>query len=77
MQTDIKQGAIEKQNAPCVVVFRGLGSGVFDDWLDCAELVVAVPRAIFQGYSTRSDGEKMYELAKQNGDIEIFTTTRR
>ncbi|OCH86825.1 hypothetical protein OBBRIDRAFT_837855 [Obba rivulosa] len=73
MHTDVDKGSVDYKDAACVVVFRGLGSGVFDDWLDCAELVVAVPGAIFQGYQTRDLGQNAYERARRNGDVQVFS----
>ncbi|EMD31074.1 hypothetical protein CERSUDRAFT_127617 [Gelatoporia subvermispora B] len=71
MRTNVDDESIHThvRDAPCIVVFRGLKTGVFDDWLDCAELVVAVRGAIFKGYHTREVGERIYEEAIQNGDI--------
>ncbi|EMD33451.1 hypothetical protein CERSUDRAFT_98554 [Gelatoporia subvermispora B] len=65
-------GSVPVGDAHCIVVFRGLDVGVFADWLDCAELVLCVPCAVFNGFVSMEDGLAAFERAKQLGFIRVF-----
>ncbi|EMD30740.1 hypothetical protein CERSUDRAFT_98049 [Gelatoporia subvermispora B] len=65
-------GAVPAQNAHCIVVFRGLDVGVFADWLDCAELVLGVSCALYNGYDSMEAGSAAFARARDQGFVVVF-----
>ncbi|KAH6810985.1 hypothetical protein C2S51_024747 [Perilla frutescens var. frutescens] len=53
--------AIQNKAATFYVVFKGVHTGIYGDWLECAPNVIGFKGAVYKGFRTKKDAVEAYQ----------------
>ncbi|KAH6760676.1 hypothetical protein C2S52_008669 [Perilla frutescens var. hirtella] len=57
--------AIQNKAATFYVVFKGVRTGIYGDWLECVPNVIGFKGAVYKGFRTKKDAVEAYQSFMQ------------